>query len=133
MGSPLPPGHWTRALFLALGLLFLALAVLGVFLPLLPTTPFLLVAAGCFARSSERLHGWMLRHARFGPLLRNWASHGAISPSTKRTATVAILLSIALSFTLTRMSLLSKGVVLGVLAGVLGFIWTRPPGERPGP
>jgi len=129
MGSPLDPGQWRRVLFLTLGLFFLALAILGVFLPLLPTTPFLLLAAACFARSSERLHGWMLRHARFGPLLKNWATHGAISPSAKRTATVAILLSITLSFTLTRMTSLTKGVVLGLLVGVLVFIWTRPAGE----
>lgn len=129
MKTPIRHGHGMRALFLALGLLFLALAILGVFLPLLPTTPFLLLAAACFARSSERLHGWMLRHSRFGPLLRDWAAHGAIRPSTKRTATVAILLSIALSFALTRMPMLSKGAVLLVLAGVLTFIWTRPDGE----
>lgn len=129
MGAPIGSGRWMRSLFMVLGLLFLALAILGVFLPLLPTTPFLLLAAACFARSSDRLHGWMLRHSRFGPLRRDWAAQGAIRPSTKRTATVAILLSLALSFTLTRMPLLSMGAVLLVLAGVLAFIWTRPDGE----
>jgi len=55
-----------------LGCLFLVLAVLGIFLPLLPTTPFLLLASACFARSSNKLHNWLRTHGRFGRYLRDY-------------------------------------------------------------
>lgn len=130
MEPALHPRPWLRPLLLAGGLLCLILAVMGIVLPVLPTTPFLLLAAACFARSSERLHAWMLRHPRFGPLLEDWEAHGAIRPSAKRAATAAILISAALTFALTRMPRISKVAVSTTLAGVLAFIWTRPGGHR---
>ncbi|HEY0214065.1 MAG TPA: YbaN family protein [Paenirhodobacter sp.] len=67
-----------KAVFLTLGLLATALGFIGVFLPVLPTTPFLIVAAACFARSSTRLEAWLLAQPHFGPLLVNWRERGAI-------------------------------------------------------
>ena len=61
-----------KTLFMGLGFLFVALAVLGVFLPLLPTTPFIILAALFFSKSSERCHQWLLNNRVFGPILRNW-------------------------------------------------------------
>ena len=75
-----------RGLWLTAGMLFLGLGLLGVLLPILPTTPFLLLAAWCFARSSPRLHGWLLGHRLFGPPIRNWEENGAISRPAKRLA-----------------------------------------------
>jgi uncharacterized membrane protein YbaN (DUF454 family) len=112
------------------GLLCVGLAVLGVFLPLLPATPFLLLAAACFARSSERLHAWMLRHRHFGPLLRDWETQRAIRPRAKRAATAAILLSAALTFALAQLTWPARLAMGLCLAGVLAFIWTRPDGEQ---
>ena len=68
-----------RALWFVVGLCAVALAVLGVALPLLPTTPFVLLAAFAFAKSSERWHTWLRRHRVFGPIIENWREHGAIS------------------------------------------------------
>ncbi len=61
-----------KSLLIALGFFFVGLAVLGIFVPVLPTTPFLLLALACFAKSSERLHHWLLTNKTFGPLIRQW-------------------------------------------------------------
>lgn len=72
-----------RGVWLALGLLFTAAGLIGVVLPLLPTTPFLILAAACFARSSPRLEARILNDPRFGPLVREWRVRGAIPPRAK--------------------------------------------------
>lgn len=72
-----------RSVFLAAGLLFTGLGFLGAFLPVLPTTPFLILAAACYTRSSPRLESWLLHHERFGPLLRGWRLRGAIPRRAK--------------------------------------------------
>ena len=59
-----------RALFVALGTLFLAIGIVGIFVPLLPTTPFLLLASACYLRGSERMHRWLLSHGRLGAYIR---------------------------------------------------------------
>jgi len=79
------PGRKQRALWTACGLAAVALGTLGIILPLLPTTPFLLLAAACFLRGSDRLHDWLIHHRRFGPLIRQYREHHAIPLRTKRT------------------------------------------------
>lgn len=84
--QPPPPKSATgvrRAVYVAAGLFFVALAVVGVFTPLLPTTPFLLLSAFFFARSSARLHAWLLRSHLFGGLIRDWQAHRAVRPRVK--------------------------------------------------
>jgi len=81
-----------RGLFLILGLLFLALAVLGVVLPGLPTTPFLLLAAGCFAKSSPRLYNWLLGNRTFGPMIQDWQEHRCISRRVRNIAVGSMIL-----------------------------------------
>ena len=76
-------------LWIALGLLFLLLGGIGVVLPLLPTTPFVILAAACFARSSPRMHRWLLRSELFGPMLRDWEENKCVSPRVK---TLALLM-----------------------------------------
>ncbi len=114
-----------RLLWLALGLLSVAAAMIGVVLPLVPTVPFLLLATFCFARSSERLHHWLVTHKRFGPAILDWNERGAIRPTAKRLATVSILAVFTLSLVmqLRPMILIIQAVTLGA---VLMFIWTRP-------
>jgi uncharacterized membrane protein YbaN (DUF454 family) len=86
-----------RLVFAALGTLFLLLGVLGMFLPVLPTTPFLLLATACFARASRRVFNWLLNHPRFGPLIREWRDYRSIPYRAKRTALVLIALSFTVS------------------------------------
>jgi len=70
-------------LLVTVGIVSVGLGLLGVFVPLLPTTPFLLLAAGCFMRSSQRLYDWLIHHKWFGEYLRNYREHGAISLRAK--------------------------------------------------
>lgn len=114
-----------RVIWAAFGLLCVGLGLIGILLPLIPTTPFMLLAAFCFARSSERLHYWLLSHPRFGPVIDDWHSRGAVSARVKRISTAAILAVIALSVILgiRTLVLILQAVALG---GVLLFIWTRP-------
>lgn len=73
----------TPTIYKLLGFLFLGLATLGLVLPVLPTTPFLLLSAWLFARSSEKWHRWLLANAVFGPMIRNWEQERCISCRTK--------------------------------------------------
>ncbi len=77
--------------FRVLGFLFLGIAILGVILPLLPTTPFVLLATACFARSSEKWHRWMLANKIFGPMIRNWEQNKCISCRVKLIALVSMI------------------------------------------
>ena len=79
-------------LFMSLGLIFVALAALGVVLPGLPTTPFLLLAASCFAKSSTRLYGWLLANRTFGPMIRDWEQNRSISRRVRNFAVASMLL-----------------------------------------
>lgn len=79
------------------GILSLVAGVIGIFLPLLPTTPFLLLSAFCFARSSEKLHQWLLNHRYFGRVLSNWEQHRGMEAKHKKRALVFTTVSFAVS------------------------------------
>lgn len=114
-----------RTLWLIGGGTALALGVVGVALPLLPTVPFLILAAFCFARSSDRLHDWLLSHPTFGPPIADWRRSGAISRRGKIAASVSIAAAFALSVALgVRPTILAVQAM--TLAAVATFIWTRP-------
>ena len=120
-----------RFAWMSLGFASLGLGILGIFLPLLPTTPFLILAAFAFSRSSQRLHDWLTRHPRLGPPIEAWRRHGAISRTGKRLAMLAIvgvfLISILLDVQIEFLAI--QGAVL---LAVSTFILTRPlpPEER---
>jgi uncharacterized protein len=114
-----------RIALIVIGLLSLAIGAIGIFLPLLPTVPFLLLSAICFANASERLHGWLLSHRVFGPPIRNWNERGAISRQAKWLASLSIVASFALAI------FLGFGPVIltiqgASLLGVTVFVWSRP-------
>ncbi|NRB72315.1 MAG: YbaN family protein [Xanthomonadales bacterium] len=112
--------------WIGLGFLALGLGIIGIALPLLPTTPFVLLAAFCFARSSERLHQWLLQHPLFGPMISNWRDHGAIGRGTKLlsvSSMAAVLLAGWLLLELPGWLLLTQAVVLTLCAA---FVLSRP-------
>lgn len=86
-----------RLLLLLLGVLFVAIGVAGVFLPVLPTTPFMLVAAACFARSSDRFYDWLLGHPVLGTTVREWREHRSIPRRVKWTAIGAMAITLTVS------------------------------------
>ena len=115
---------WTIAGFICFGL-----GAVGAFLPLLPTVPFMLLAAYCFARGSERFHEWLITHPRFGPPILDWQEHGTISRRAKTMAGIAIGTTFGISVV---MGL--KTWILALQAVILGcvcvFIFTRPEGPK---
>lgn len=117
--------HAKRIVLIIIGVVSLALGALGVFLPLLPTTPFVLLSAFAFANSSERLHRWLLDHNVFGPLIANWRSHGAIGRRTKVVSLVSMVAIVGISALLA-----VPAHVIAIQAVVLTasaiFIVTRP-------
>ena len=120
-----PVGQIARFFWLTVGLVALGLGAVGVVLPLLPTTPFILLAAFAFARSSPRLQAWLLNHRLVGPLIEDWRKHGAIGRPAKR----AGLLSLAAVFAISIL-LRAPTTVLAIQAAVLSccaaFIASRP-------
>lgn len=86
-----------RALLWLGGALALILALIGVVVPGLPTTPFVLVAGACFVRASPRAHAWLLRNRLFGPMLREWEEHHSVRRRVKRIAVTAMILMSGLS------------------------------------
>lgn len=116
-----------RFVWLILGLICVGLAVIGIVLPLLPTVPFLLLAAFFFARSSERLHHWLLSHRTFGPFINDWNQSGAIRPKAKRLATLSVIAVLGVSILL-KVSVIVIIIQCVTLSLVMLFIWTRPSG-----
>ena len=84
---------WVRPLWMAAGALSFVVGFIGIFLPLLPTTPFVLLAAFCFSRGSERWERWLLQHQRWGPMVRDWRANRAVPLRAKQFATVMMTAS----------------------------------------
>ncbi len=115
----------TRPIWLISGLTALGLGLIGLFLPLLPTVPFLLLSAFCFARSSSRLHDWLVSHETLGPPIRDWQERGAVSRRAKWFATVSVLVALVLSWQL-GFGATVLVVQAVALCGVMAFLWSRP-------
>jgi uncharacterized membrane protein YbaN (DUF454 family) len=115
-----------RHVYLVLGLLFIALGFAGAFLPVLPTTPFLILAAACFARSSPRLEEWLLSHPRFGSSLRAWREHGAIPSRAKLLALGGMGIGLLLFWMVSAPGPLLMASVGALMLVGLVYVFTRP-------
>jgi uncharacterized protein len=123
-----------RVILVLSGLAFVGIGMLGVVLPLLPTTPFLLLAAACFAKSSPALHQRMLRNRVIGPIILEWQQSRTIPPPAKKKAILLLAASIALSICLAGSTALRIFLVLLgiVLVSFLASLPTRKEGENQG-
>ncbi len=117
---------WVRFLLLLLGWLFVALGAVGLVLPILPTTPFLLLAAWAFARSSRRFHDWLYLHPRFGPVLRAWRDHRAVPLRAKVAAIIVMAASLSYVVFLTNNPLWVSLAMAAVIVPVALWLGTRP-------
>lgn len=121
-----PPGHaLPRALYLLVAVLALALGIIGIVVPGLPTTPFVLLAAWAAARSSRRLHAWLRGHRIFGPMIRDWEARRAVSRRAKWSATIAMSLC-ALIFFLTAPRMYMAAIGTLIMGMVAAWLWRRP-------
>lgn len=130
MDAATPARGIRRWLWLLLAWVALGLGVIGIVVPGLPTTPFVLVAAWAAARGSNRLHAWLRAHRVFGPMIRDWQAHGAVSRRAKRAAVLTMALCAAIFFlTAPRWWMAATGTAF--MAVVALWLCTRP--EPPPP
>ncbi len=121
-----------RAAFLVLGTVFLCLAALGIVVPVLPTTPFVLLAAACYLRASTRAHDRLVRSRTFGPTIVAWQEHRAIPPRAKALAIVMVTATFVVSVVYVVDSLAARAGLAAL--GVILVIWlARRPSWTPPP
>ena len=119
-----------RHAFLAAGFVFLGLAGLGLVLPVLPATPFVLLAAACFARASARFYNWVLNHRVFGPTVREWRRHRSIPYRVKlwAIALMAVSLGVSIVFFVRPVWLQAALAALGAL--LAAWLYNLPSRDR---
>jgi uncharacterized membrane protein YbaN (DUF454 family) len=122
-----------QGFMIVLGWLSISLGVLGIFLPLLPTTPFVLLAAFFFSRGSKRLHLWLVAHPRFGHYVRDWEAEQVIPPVGKYAATLMMVPSVGYAVATRDIPLALDLLMVFTVVLVLWFIWTRPARRSEGP
>lgn len=115
--------NFKQTLFLAFGSLFFILGFVGVLLPILPTTPFMILSAACFAESSPRFHRLLLNNRWFGADLQRWERNNTMKRSTKKRATWVILISFTLSISILWGHIIVQLFLLCLALILLFFLW----------
>lgn len=122
--APLRPA--TRIALVGIGAVSLVLGVVGLFLPVFPTTPFVLLAAACWSRASPRLHRWLHAQPRVGPMLEQWERHRAVPRKVKLLVSALLLPSIAGSIWFVHERIWLAAAIAGIALVVLVVIWRLP-------
>ncbi|MGH6763783.1 MAG: YbaN family protein [Phyllobacterium sp.] len=118
-----------RGSYVALGFLMLGLGIVGAFLPVMPTTIFLIFAAWFFGRSSPAMEAWLLDHRQFGPVLRNWREQGAIPPRAKALACLGMAAGYGVFMYSARPGLPLAMLVAAAMIGSAAYVVSRPNGK----
>ena len=119
-----------KEVFKLLGYFFFGLGVLGIFLPLLPTTPFVLLAAYFFSHSSEKAYQWLVSLPRFGDAIRHWSEGGTISVRAKALCALSITLVLVYINFFINFKVYVKAICTLCLVAVVTFILSRPSGKN---
>lgn len=122
--SASPTVRWT---FLIMGIIFFGLGIIGVVLPVMPTAPFILLAAGCWARSSRRFHFWLINHRFFGKFVRDWDERRAVPRYAKFLATIMMALSSTMLFFRLPSDMLWIAWVIAVVCSAVAIYLFRLP------
>lgn len=112
-----------RAAFLTIGTIFFLVGFIGIIVPILPTTPFMILAAACFAKSSRDFHQTLLNNRWFGKELQYWEAKKAIKRNTKKRATWVVLLSFTISISILWGDTIMQLLLLGTALILLYFLW----------
>lgn len=115
-----------RRVLIVAGTLFVGLGIVGIFLPILPTTPFLLLAAACYARSSERFYRWLLNHRWFGTYIRTYQEGKGIPVKAKALSISLIWLTIVSSVIFVVHPLIVRIILIVIAAGVTVYLLSLP-------
>lgn len=115
-----------RIFFLVLGHLSVGLGFTGIFLPVLPTTPFLILAAWAYSHGSPRFESWLLTQPLLGPMVKDWRENRVIRRRPKIIATITILITISIPLSIPTIDYKVKTALVAMICSVLVFIWTRP-------
>jgi uncharacterized membrane protein YbaN (DUF454 family) len=120
------PRHpaWMRTLWLGAGALALLLGVIGAFVPLLPTTPFVLLSAFCFSRGCMRCEAWLLAHPRLGPIVRDWRAERAVPLRAKQLASVMMVIGCVIAWP--QLAAPWQWAPVLVCAAVAAWLWSLP-------
>lgn len=123
--DPPPAATGWRPLWALAGLLSLGLGIIGIFLPVLPTTPLVLLAAFCFGKGSPVLRRWILAHRLFGPMVEDWEATGSIPRAVKLSAcgVMALTFAVCVYMGLPVWVLIAQGVLMSIGAA---YVLTRP-------
>ena len=121
---------WMRPVYFVLGAVFLVLGIVGVALPLIPTTGPVLLAAFFFARSSDRFHDWLMGHPRFGPLIADFRSGNGIPLTTKVWALTAMTAAFGVTAVFVTTGWIARGILLTVGVLAIGYVARIPVSRR---
>ena len=114
-----------RAILISLGLLCVGLGFVGVFVPGIPTTIFLIIALWAFTKSSEKLRHWLLNHKRFGPILNNWQEHKVVPRRAKMLMVILMTLAVILFYYSLQSLILTIGLII-ILVSVAIYVLSLP-------
>ncbi len=115
-----------RSIYMLTGLLACLCGIVGIVLPLVPTTPFLLLSAFCFSKSSNALHQWLLSQPALGRVINDWEQSGMIALKTKVVASACMMAMVAAALLIGEYAYWMMTLVLTTSILVLTFIWSRP-------